>query len=62
MRRTLEESSSNEEDKACLKSSHKKDDYEVTKPSSKQLFKISNKLIEENDNINKHNLDLKEYL
>lgn len=60
--RTLEESSSNEEDEVCLKSSDKEDDHEVTKLSYKQLFKLSVKLIKENDNIKKRNLDLKDCL
>lgn len=45
-----------------LESIYEEDDYEVTKLCYKQLFKISAKLIEENDKIKKYNLNLKEYL
>lgn len=45
-----------------MKASDEEDDYEVTKPSYKQLFVISVKLVEENYRIKKCNLDLKEYL
>lgn len=62
MGRTLEESSSNEKNKLELEVYHEEDDYKVTKPSYKKLFKISNNLIEENDNIKKRDLELKEYL
>lgn len=50
---------SNKEYEVCFKLYHKEDDHEVTKSSYKQLFQISAKLIEENDNIIKRNLDLK---
>lgn len=46
---TIGESSSNKENEVFLKASYEEDDYEVTNPSYKQLFKISPKLIEEND-------------
>lgn len=58
--RDEEESSSNKEDEDLLKESYEEDDCKVTKPSYKELFKISVKLVEENDRIKKHNLDLKE--
>lgn len=42
--------------------SYEEDDHEVINLSYKKLFKISVNLIEENDKINKRNLDLKDYL
>lgn len=54
--RTIKESSSNKEVEVCLKASYEEDDYEVTKPSYKQLFKINVKYIEENDISKKRNL------
>lgn len=42
----LVESSSNEEDEIFLKAFHEETDYEVTKLSYKQLFKLSTNLIE----------------
>lgn len=42
--------------------SHEEDDNEVTKLSYNQLFKLSTKIIYENDDIKKENLDLKDYL
>lgn len=59
--RIIEETSLNEEDEVFLKASYEKDDYEVTKSSYKRLFKISAKLVEENDRIKKRNLDLKQH-
>lgn len=44
-RRTIKESSSNEEDKVFLKASYKEDIVKAIKPSYKHLFKISTKLI-----------------
>lgn len=59
---TFKEYSSIKEDEVCLKTSHKEDDYQVTNFSYTQLFKLSIKLIYENDKIKNHNLDLKDYL
>lgn len=60
--RTFKGSSSNKEDEVCLKVSHEEDDPEVTMLSYKKLFKLSAKLIQENDNIKNHKLDLKDYI
>lgn len=60
--RTIEESSSNKEDKVYLRASYEEDDCKITKPSYKKLFNINTKLVEENNKLIKHNLDIKEYL
>lgn len=60
--RNIEEPYSNKEVDVFLKASYEEDDVEVTKPSYKQLFRISAKLVKENDKLRKYNLNLKEYL
>lgn len=45
-----------------MKASHEEDEREVTKLSYKKFFKLSAKLIEENDNFKEHNIDLRYYL
>lgn len=61
-RRNLKESTSSrifeEDEQVLLKVSHKEDEHEVTNLSYKQLFK----LIKERDMIEKHNIDLKDYI
>ena len=45
-----------------MKVSNEEDNFEVTTLSYKQLFKLSAKLIEEHDKIEKSNLDPKDYI
>lgn len=56
----MKESSSNEEDETCLKTSYEEETILGFKPSYAHLFRMSDRLVEENEKLRKCTLGIKE--